>query len=100
MLRAMRSIALALALLVLASGAVHARPLANRPAPAGFLDALWQWVASYVPGWVKEGGMIDPDGARPLKSDSGSSMDPNGTRPHLLPPSSTSDSGGVMDPNG
>jgi hypothetical protein len=80
MLRAMRSTALALTLLVLASGAVHARPLAARAAPAGFLDALWQWVTSYVPGWAKSDGAMDPDGARPhlTTSDSGGTMDPNG----------------------
>jgi hypothetical protein len=100
MLRAMRSIALALALLVLASGAVHARPLANRPAPARFLDVLWQWVTLYVPGWVKSGGMMDPNGTLPPKSDSGSSMDPDGAHPHLLTPLPTSDAGGEMDPDG
>lgn len=84
MLRAMRSTVLAVALLVLAAGAVHARPLAAHRAPTGLFDALWQWVASYVPGWAKEGGMIDP----------------NGASNHLLPPLPTSDSGGAMDPNG
>ena len=53
--RAIRSLAFALALLVLASGAVHARPLAARPSPTGSLGALWQWVASHLPAWTKDG---------------------------------------------
>ena len=97
MQRTIRSVALALALLVLASGAVHARPLAVRPASAGFFDALWQWMVSYVPSWTKGGGTMDPDG---YTTKSGSSMDPDGARHSLLAPLSTSDSGGVMDPNG
>jgi hypothetical protein len=84
MQRMIRSVVLALALLVLAAGAVQARPLAVRSAPAGFFEMLWQWVAPYVPTWAKEG----------------SSMDPNGTRPTLLAPLPTSDEGSDMDPNG
>src|SRR4051812_44837284 len=97
MLRAMRSIALALTLLVLAAGAVHARPLAARPAPAGVLDALWQWVAPYVPGCAKSGSSMDPDG---YTTKSGSSMDPNGAPNHLLTQLPTTDAGGEMDPDG
>jgi len=97
MLRAMRSTALALTLLLLAAGAVHAHPLAAHPAPAGFLGALWQWVTSYVPGWAKPDGTMAPNGS----TKSGSSMDPDGAPPHsLLPPLPTSDSGGMMDPDG
>jgi hypothetical protein len=84
MQRTIRSVVLALVLLVLAAGAVHARPLAVRSAPAGFLDGLWQWVLAHVPNSTKEGGMIDPDGARP----------------HLLSPPPTTDAGSDMDPNG
>ncbi|MFL6263050.1 MAG: hypothetical protein ACJ76Y_25405 [Thermoanaerobaculia bacterium] len=84
MQRTIRSFVLALVLLVLAAGAVHARPLAVRSAPAGFLDGLWQWVLAYVPSRVKEG----------------SSMDPNGTRPNLLTPLPTTDGGVEIDPNG
>ncbi|MEO6193650.1 MAG: hypothetical protein ABIS20_11610 [Thermoanaerobaculia bacterium] len=95
--RAIRSLAFALALLVLPSGAVHAHPLAARPSPTGSLGALWQWVASYLPAWTKAGGMMDPNG---YTTKSGSSMDPNGA-PHNLPaPLPTSDSGGAMDPDG
>jgi hypothetical protein len=82
--RAIRSLAFALALLVLASGAVHARPLAARPSPTGSLGAIWQWVASYLPAWTKEG----------------STMDPNGNRHNLLPPLPTTDAGSTMDPDG
>jgi hypothetical protein len=84
MQRTIRSFALALVLLVLAAGAGHARPLAARSAPAGFLDGLWQWVITHVPSWAKEGSMIDPDGAHP----------------NLLSPLPTTDAGGDMDPNG
>jgi hypothetical protein len=84
MQRTIRSFVLALVLLVLAAGAVHARPLAVRSAPAGFLEVLWQWVAPFVPAWAKEG----------------SSMDPDGTRPNVLAPLPTTDAGGEMDPNG
>jgi hypothetical protein len=84
MYRAIRSLAFALALLVLASGAVHARPLAARPSPTGSLAALWQWMASHLPAWVKAGGTMDPDG----------------NRHNLLSPLPTTDSGGAMDPDG
>lgn len=84
MQRTIRSFVLALVLLVLAAGAVHARPLAVRSAPASFLEMLWQWVAPFVPAWAKEGGTMDPDGARP----------------NLLAPLPTTDAGGDMDPDG
>ncbi len=82
--RAIRSLAFALALLVLASGAVHARPLAARPSPTSSIGALWQWVASHLPAWTK----------------AGSTMDPDGNRHNLLPPLPTTDAGGMMDPDG
>jgi hypothetical protein len=97
MQRTIRSFGLALVLLVLAAGAVHARPLAVRSAPAGFLEVLWQWVAPFVPAWAKAGSDMDPNGFI-LKS--GSSMDPDGALPNLLAPLPTTDAGGDMDPNG
>lgn len=84
MQRMIRSLVLALVLLVLAAGAVQARPLAVRSAPAGFLEVLWHWVAPVLPSWVKAGG----------------DMDPNGAHPNPLTPLPTADSGGAMDPNG
>jgi hypothetical protein len=84
MQRTIRSLVLALVLLVPAAGAVQARPLAVRSAPAGFLEVLWQWLAPYVPAWAKEGGTMDPDG----------------TRPNVLAPLPTADAGSDMDPNG
>jgi hypothetical protein len=84
MQRTIRSFVLTLVLLVRAAGAVQARPLAVRSAPAGFLEVLWQWVAPYVPSCAK----------------AGSDMDPNGARPTLLAPLPTTDAGGEMDPNG
>ncbi|HEX4497904.1 MAG TPA: hypothetical protein VIE43_19675 [Thermoanaerobaculia bacterium] len=97
MRRATRSLAFALTLLVLAAGAVHARPLAVHRAPAGILDTLWQWVSSYLPARTKEGGMMDPDG---FTTKAGSTMDPDGlTHPPLSPPATTN-AGGTMDPDG
>jgi hypothetical protein len=95
--RAIRSLAFALALLVLASGAVHARPLAARPSPTGFVGALWQWVASYLPAWTKEGSTMDPNG---YTTKEGGTMDPDGNRHNLLAPPPTTDAGGMMDPDG
>ncbi len=82
--RTIRSVALALALPVLAAGAVHARPLAVHPAPAGFLDGLWRWVASYLPHWSKAGERLDPDGY--TTKDGGIEMDPNGAHHNLFAP--------------
>jgi hypothetical protein len=84
MQRTIRFLVLALVLLVPAAGAVHARPLAVRSAPVGFLDELWRWVSAHVPGWAKEG----------------SSMDPNGAPHNPLATLPTADSGGAMDPDG
>ena len=80
--RTIRSFAAALVLLVLAAGAAP-RPLAVRPAPAGFFDSLWEWVSWHLPAWNKAGGDMDPNGSR-LQAPS-------------LP---TSDAGGEMDPDG
>ncbi len=83
MQRMIRSVVLALVLMVLAAGAVQGRPLAVRSAPS-FFEVLWQWLAPYVPGWAKSGGMMDPDSAHPSS----------------LAPLPTPDSGGAMDPDG
>ncbi len=96
MRRAIRSLALALILPVLTAGAVHARPLAAHPSPAGVLDTLWHWVSSHLPT-TREGGTMDPHG---LTAKSGSTMDPDGSRHTLPAPPPTSDAGGVMDPDG
>jgi hypothetical protein len=84
MQRMIRSFALALILLIPAAGAVQARPLAVRAAPVGFFEELWRWVSAQVPGWVKAGG----------------AMDPNGTPHNPLAPLPTTDAGGDLDPNG
>ena len=103
--RGIRSLVLTLALLLLASAAVQARPLRARP-PAGLLDELWTWVSSVLGSWSKEGGMMDPDGHKsgstmdPNGHKSGGMMDPDGLQRQAPPPGSTSDSGGMMDPNG
>lgn len=117
--RTIRFAVLALALLVAGAGAVQARPLAARPAPAGFLGSLWQWLSPFLPAWTKEGGAMDPNGGRPPgftapsgSNDSGGMMDPDGLtkeggmidpdgRPHgLLFPRPSTEAGGEMDPNG
>ena len=81
--RGIRSLVLALALLLLASAAVQARPL-RALSPAGLLGDLWTWVSSVFGSWSKEGG----------------TMDPNGLQRQYPPPGSTSDAGSTMDPDG
>ncbi len=103
--RAIRSLVLTLVLLLLASGAVQARPLRARPS-AGLLGEVWSWVSSYLGLWSKEGGMMDPDGLEsggtmdPDGRKEGGTMDPNGHQWQAPSPGSTSDSGSTMDPNG
>jgi hypothetical protein len=92
--RGIRSLVLALALLLLASTAVQARPLRVHP-PAGLLGDLWTWVSSVLGSWSKEGGMMDPNGRK-----EGGMMDPNGLQRQAPHPGSNSDPGGMMDPNG
>ena len=72
MFRRMLCVAAVLALLsVLTAGAVEARPLAAGPAPAGFLQELWQWAVS---------------GLAPVLNKDTSQMDPNGLRYHAIDP--------------
>lgn len=89
MSRKIRCLAAALVLTLLSAGAAQARSPQTSPASSGFLDSLWQWLASrYAPGltalWEKEGGSMDPDGrtlhlsSPPATTDAGSDMDPNG----------------------
>ena len=103
--RGIRSLVLALVLLLLASATVQALPLRARP-PAGPLDHLWTWVSSVLGSWSKEGGMMDPDGLEagstmdPNGQKAGVEIDPNGLQRQAPPPGSTSDSGSSMDPDG
>lgn len=112
--RAIRSLAFALALLVLASGAVHARPLAARHS-TGVLDVLWQFVSSHLPSWTQEGSTTDPNGAPRSGSitnsggamdpdgyttKEGGTMDPDGNRHNGSAPLPRTDAGSTMDPNG
>ena len=92
--RGIRSLVLALVLLLLASAAVQARPLRSHP-PASRLGDLWTWVSSVLGSWSKEGGMMDPNGLK-----AGSDMDPDGLQRQAPPPDTTSESGGMMDPDG
>ncbi len=103
--RGSRSLVLVLALLLLASAAVQARPLRARPL-AGIVGDLWTWVSSVLGSWSKSGGMMDPDGLEsgstmdPDGRKAGIEIDPNGLQRQGPPPGSTSDAGGMMDPNG
>lgn len=99
MSRKVLSIVLALAVLAVPAGALHARSLGVRPSPESFLDVLSRWLAGNAPGlaalWDKEGPDMDPDGLK-----EGSDMDPNGrTAPRPAPPAMV-DAGSEMDPNG
>jgi hypothetical protein len=72
MSRTMRSVVAVPALLsFLTAGAVQARPLPHPAAPPGFLEGLWQWVAT--------GGPAIPEKEGP-------GMDPNGIKHHRTPP--------------
>ena len=97
-----RLLAAALVLVTLAGGAAQALPLPgpSRPAAekAGFLDAAWEWVVSFVvnpspiqsksrfdPGGSREGGLLDPDSTtldavRWGNTEEGGMMDPDGLR--------------------
>jgi hypothetical protein len=96
MRRAIRSFACALSLLVLAAGALHARPVATHRPLIGFLDTLRHWVGSFIPR-VDEGGTMNPDG---FTRKAGSTMDPDGKAHTPASPPSTTNAGGMMDPDG
>ncbi len=93
MSRLMRSITLALALLVLCSSALYAFPSAERLPREGFLAALWDqvvaWFAPSAPVSMqeKEGSQMDPNGlptdttsSEGLEIEAGGPMDLNGNR--------------------
>jgi hypothetical protein len=93
MSRLIRSITLALALLVLCSSAMYAFPSSERLTREGFLAALWnQVVAWFAPSAAvsvqeKEGSQMDPNGlptdttfSEGLEIEAGRSVDLNGNR--------------------
>lgn len=93
MSRLIRSIALALALLVLCSSTLYAFPLSERLTREGFLAALWNqvvaWFAPSAPVSVQEkagsqmdpnGLPVDPTGPQGLEYEVDGSVDPNGNR--------------------
>lgn len=93
MSRLIRSIALALALLVLCSSATYAFPSSGRLTQEGFLAALWNrvvvWFSPSGSVFVgeKAGSSMDPNGvsldatsSEDLETEAGSSMDPNGNK--------------------
>lgn len=96
-----RLLATALVLVTFTGGAARALPLPgpSRPAAekAGFLDAAWDWVVSFLapsaiqskssfgPGGSGEGGLLDPDSTtldavRWGNTEEGGMMDPDGLR--------------------
>lgn len=93
MSRTIRSITLALALLILCSSATYALPSAGRLTSEDVFAALWArvvaWFAPSVPASVEEkaGSSMDPNGvswsasvSQNPETEAGSSMDPNGNR--------------------
>lgn len=94
--RLFRSVAAALALVLLLAGSAQAGPIARRAAPPGptaFLDLLQ--------GWLQSLRSALPDAGRlsPVWEEEGSIMDPDG-RDGTAPPKPGQDAGGIMDPNG
>ena len=96
-------LAAVLLLTALAVAPAAALPPGSRtPTADGFLESLWNWIASRVtptsapsgPGlasiWAAAGCMMDPNGKPCL--DAGGMMDPDGQP--------TTDEGPMMDPNG
>ena len=96
MSRAIRSMTLALTLIVLCSSATYAFPLAGRQSSRSLFETLWDramaWLAPGAPEthdsmYEKAGSQMDPNG-HPLTSntlaenpgDAGSQMDPNGNK--------------------
>jgi hypothetical protein len=77
MSRKMRSLAVLVVLVVLATGSVSALPLGDmrtEEGRTGFLSLVWEWLALLIePG----GAQIDPDQGQPWEKE-GSQMDPNG----------------------
>jgi hypothetical protein len=78
--RKMISVAFALALLVLTSGAVQAGPVAAQPEPVGFFEQLWTWaVSSVAPIFRKDTSQIDPNGLKlEVRPSNGSKVTSNG----------------------
>lgn len=88
MSRNVRSIALALLLVLVSASAVQALPLVEAPR-SGLIDRVLSWIGTLLspgltPTWEREGSQMDPNGEPqddtlpPPASDEGSSMDPNG----------------------
>src|SRR4051794_37350139 len=100
MSRKMLRVLAVLALVTLtATGSAHAAGRTLSRGETSVLAAAWQGIM----GWFHDlPGLMDPNG---LKTDEGSSMDPNGgtktqARGPLDPRGSTTDEGPAMDPNG
>lgn len=88
MSRTVRSIALALLLVLVSASAAQALPLVEAPRN-GLIDRVLNWI----------GTLLSP-GLTPTWEMAGSQMDPNGDpQDNPLPPP-TSDEGSQMDPNG
>lgn len=86
MSRTVRSIALALLLVLVSATAAQALPLDREH---GLIDRVLNWI----------GTLLSPD-LTPVWEMEGSSMDPNGDPQNNPLPPPTSDEGSQMDPNG
>jgi len=92
MSRNVRSLTLALLLVLVSASAAQALPLKGAAPGSGLVDRVWSWIETLVspavsdlaPIWEEEGSDMDPNGVPQSNtwleptSDEGSSMDPNG----------------------
>ena len=65
---------------LLTAGTLQARPLAVHAGAPPIFQELWHWVTSGPETWTKEGGAMDPNGAKPHGPNPGCSTHETGTR--------------------
>ena len=95
MSRAIRSMAVALTLLVLCSTATYAFPLGGRMTSKNLFTTLWERALT----WLALDAPASLEGRGSLGEKAGSQMDPNGV-PTRDVSGSMSDAGSQMDPDG
>jgi hypothetical protein len=92
------TIAAALAALLTLAAPVQAAGWSGWTPDGDLLQSAWQWVASFWAPQADRDAGIDPAG---LKSDRGSSVDPNGaTTSSAAPCQANCERGSDIDPNG
>ncbi len=102
------AIALVAVLCLAAPVPAHAAPIRAGLPSITLWERAWNWLMELVPGvrWEKEGGMINPDGARQtaLWEKEGSMINPDGrTTPSTSPPAPPADGlneGSAINPDG